>query len=119
MKVIIAGSRDIVDEHTVRIALSNAGYSTQDVSEIVSGGARGVDTVGELIADNHDIPVKRFPAEWNKYGKRAGMIRNKEMARYADALVAIWDGQSKGTKSMIEIMKNMDKYVHVETIKKG
>jgi len=72
------------------------------ITEVVSGGAKGVDRLGELWAQKRNIPITRFPAEWNKYGKRAGYIRNKEMALYADALLAIWDGESKGTKHMID-----------------
>lgn len=85
----------------------------QLITEIVSGSARGVDKEGEVYAATKSISVKRFPAEWNKYGKSAGMIRNTEMAKYADCLVAIWDGKSRGTKHMIETMTKMNKPVHV------
>lgn len=99
MKVIIAGSRDINDLDVVKEAVSRSGFR---ISEVVSGCARGVDTLGEIIASNLGVPTKRFPALWNEYGKRAGYMRNVEMAAYADALVAVWDGESKGTGHMIE-----------------
>lgn len=71
--------------------------------EIVSGTAKGADQLGERFAKEHNYQIKQFPADWNTYGKKAGYIRNKQMAEYADALVAFWNGESKGTKSMIEL----------------
>jgi hypothetical protein len=70
-----------------------------------------VDQIGEDWAREHNIPVKQFLAQWNIHGKSAGPIRNKEMAEYADALIAFWDGQSKGTKNMIEQMDKLNKLV--------
>jgi hypothetical protein len=98
MKVIIAGGRDITDYSIVKTAYVKSGFMA---TEIVSGGARGVDYLGEVLANNINISIKRFPADWNKYGKRAGPLRNLQMAEYADALVAVWDGESKGTANMI------------------
>jgi Protein of unknown function (DUF2493). len=71
------------------------------VDEVVSGTARGADTAGEAWAEHHGVPVERFPADWDEHGKSAGPIRNQEMADYADAVVAIWDGKSSGTHNMI------------------
>ena len=83
MKVIIAGGREITDVQEVAHALGSvAMLSVQEVTEIVSGTARGVDRLGEEIAKMHKIPVKRFPADWNKHGKSAGHKRNLEMAKY-------------------------------------
>ena len=104
MKLIIAGSRNITPKQFLDAA--ELIPDEWNVSEVVSGTARGVDTMGELLAAYHNIDVKRFPADWNEYGKRAGMIRNAEMADYADALFAIWDGKSKGTKNMIGLAKD-------------
>lgn len=59
--------------------------------------------MGEFWALHHDIPVKKFPADWGGLGKRAGYLRNEQMADYADALIAVWDGKSKGTKHMIDV----------------
>ena len=100
MKVIIAGSRTITDCTIVSEAISKAGF---DITEIVSGGAVGVDRCGEWYAAHHNIPIKRFLADWRRYGRKAGPIRNGQMADYADALVAVWDGASTGTKNMIEL----------------
>lgn len=117
MKVIIAGSRTITNGTT---HISNF-FSTNElplpiVEEIVSGCARGIDKCGELFAYNHRIKIKRFPANWKKYGKGAGSIRNAEMAEYADALIAIWDGKSRGTLDMITRMRELGKPVYVRTI---
>lgn len=102
MKTIIAGSRDIVQMKYVEAAILNASLTGFDISEIVSGTARGVDRLGENYGKRNNIPIKRFPADWNKYGKKAGYIRNEVMALYADALISVWDGKSSGSKDMIE-----------------
>ena len=112
MKLIIAGSRSL--DH---IGLANAAvtrYLLEDkISEIVSGGARGIDQVAIDYACEQGYPSKVFPADWDQYGRSAGYIRNVEMATYADALLAIWDGHSKGTLHMINAMHKQDKPVHV------
>lgn len=71
--------------------------------EIVSGGARGADTLGEQFAKKHGCKIKRFIPDWEGLGKQAGFIRNWDMAKYADACVVFWDGKSKGTKHMINL----------------
>ena len=113
MRLIIAGSRDVPDEETVRKALRDAGLMPTDITEVVSGTARGADRLGEQVAAKHNIPIKRFPADWDTYGKRAGYLRNADMAEYGDMLVAVWDGVSRGTMHMIDIMKKKNKRVHV------
>lgn len=82
------------------------------VKEIVSGGARGVDLAGESLALETHVPVKRFPAEWDKHGKGAGPIRNKQMAEYADALLLIWDGKSRGSANMKSEMQRLKKPIY-------
>lgn len=111
MKVIIAGSRGITSQSIVEEAMEEAGFPV--VTEVVSGTARGVDRLGEAWAEMRDIPVKRFPADWDRYGKSAGYRRNQDMAKYADALVAVWDGESKGTGHMIDIMRAAGKRVFI------
>jgi len=106
----------------------------EKVTEVVSGGARGVDKLGEKWAKEHGIPVKVFKAEWNKlnvpgavidvrpgdaegyYNSRAGLQRNEDMGNYADALIALWDGHSTGTLHMINYMKKLGKKVYVKVI---
>lgn len=102
MKVIIAGGRDYGNYSNMKTMLDFF-LRNKTTTEIVSGGASGADKLGECYAAEKGIPVKRFPAEWDKFKKSAGYIRNEQMALYADALIAFWDGKSKGTKHMIDL----------------
>lgn len=77
--------------------------SNQSDIIIISGTAKGADTLGERYAEEKSYEVWRYPADWNTYGKKAGYIRNEKMAQVADALVAFWDGKSRGTKHMIDL----------------
>lgn len=72
---------------------------------IISGHTSGADSLGEKFATDHNLQCELYPADWKRHGKAAGPIRNAEMAKVADALIAFWDGQSHGTKSMIELAK--------------
>lgn len=111
MKLIIAGSRTIKDNKKIIEYLDR--YRNR-VTEIVSGGALGPDFMAIEYAMAYNIPYKVFKPDWEKYGKSAGMIRNIEMLKYADHLIAFWDGQSKGTKQIID---NASKYgVHCITV---
>jgi len=111
MKVIIAGSRSINTMTTVERAIEESGFS---LAEIISGSARGVDALAEQFAEKHGIPCKIVPAEWEQYGRPAGLIRNAQMAAYADALIAIWDGQSVGTAHMIQAARKEGLRIHVQ-----
>lgn len=82
---------------------------------IVSGGARGVDRIAVEAADRRGMSVQVFHAEWDKYGKSAGMIRNQYIVDYADSITAFWDGISKGTANTIERAKRARKPVTVVT----
>ena len=103
MKIIIAGSRDFDDYKKLRKYCDFYLQSQTDI-EIVSGTAKGADQLGEKYAKEKGYPVKQFPADWSK-GKSAGYVRNEEMAKYADALIAFWNGLSKGTGHMIDLAK--------------
>jgi len=98
MKTIIAGSRNIEEYQAILDAVEASGF---EITEVVSGGAKGVDSLGERYGLEKGIPVKVFPADWESYGRKAGIMRNKEMAAYAEALIAVWDGTSPGTHNMI------------------
>ena len=133
MKLIIAGSRSITDYETVRQAVILSGFWSKygHNIEVVSGCANGVDKLGELFAENNGLVIHRFPADWNnidvtgvrvktnaygnKYNAAAGAIRNMQMGDFADGLLAIWDGKSRGTKQMIDYSqtRNLEVYVHV------
>ena len=98
MKTIIAGTRTFTDYGLLEKAIHSSRF---EITEVVCGLAKGADSLGEQWAIQHNIPVAYFPAEWKLYGKKAGPLRNKQMAEYADKLIALWDGESKGTKNMI------------------
>jgi len=105
MKLIVAGSREFNDYDLLKKSIQE-NFQRCEVEEIVSGTARGADTLGEQFAKEYNIQVKKFPANWDLYGKSAGYRRNVEMADYADALIAFWNGKSKGTGHMINIAKD-------------
>lgn len=102
MKIIVAGGREFKDKDLVFKTLDNF-LECDDIIEIVSGTARGADTFGEEWAKKNNKQIHYFTPDWDKFSKRAGFIRNEEMAKFGDALIAFWDGESKGTKHMIEL----------------
>jgi len=116
MRVIIAGPRHFTEPSHYNELLLAIRESKFDITEVVSGCALGVDTWGETWAQVVDNPIVRFPANWERWGKYAGPIRNREMADYADALIALWDGKSKGTSHMIKVATEMGIKVHVRTV---
>jgi len=122
MKIIIAGSRSLKGGiKIIQNAVENSPFF-EEITEVVSGTAPGIDTLGEAWAELNEIPIKQFPADWSnlkapnskikngKYGKynaAAGMIRNKKMAEYADGAIILWDSKSHGTSNTItECIKN-------------
>lgn len=115
MKVIIAGGRNVQDLDHVIYALKEYG-KIHLITQVVSGMARGVDSLAVRWAGWFNIPVMPFPANWDKHGRAAGPIRNLEMAEYADELVAVWDGKSRGTKNMIDQMHHKQKPVFIYRI---
>jgi len=127
VKVIIAGSRDIKDFSIIQKAIEQSGF---DVTTVISGGAKGVDSLGEKWAINNNIPIERYPAKWNdlnhpeaiiktnqwgrKYNAAAGSIRNTQMAKVGDALIAIQiDGPTTGTQNMIRQAKKNKLKIHI------
>jgi YspA, cpYpsA-related SLOG family len=103
MRTIIAGSRLIINPNVVEEAIKRCGWKP---SVVLSGHAMGVDRLGEQWAEDNGVVVELYPAEWGKYGKSAGYKRNVLMADNADALVAVWDGKSRGTGHMIRIARD-------------
>ena len=112
MKVIIAGSRDFSDFQLLYAKCEEV-LANVNKAEIVSGTARGADRLGEHYASLKGHSVRQFPADWDKHGKAAGYVRNKEMADYADCLIAFWDGESRGTKHMIDLATEKGLSVHI------
>lgn len=110
MKTIIAGSRGVADFSLLKEVIAEVDW---EITTILSGTARGVDQMGEQYARDNKIPLERYPANWNLYGKSAGFRRNEQMAIHADALIALWDGESRGTKHMIDLAKKHNLKIHV------
>ena len=102
MKVVIAGSRDITDYNILIKAIKECPFQ---ITEVISGRARGVDTLGEKYAEDYGLKLHLFPADWKKYRNAAGPIRNAQMADFADAVLCVWDGVSSGTKDMMNQAK--------------
>ena len=115
MRTIIAGSRGIKRLSVVYDAVESIDW---EITEVLSGTAQGIDVLGEIWAIRHNIPITRWPADWKKWGRTAGRIRNELMAANADALIAIWDGESPGTRHMIQHAygKELQVYVHKEKV---
>jgi len=113
MRTIVAGSRSCKNYNTVATAIEDCGW---EVTTIISGTAGGVDTLGEVYAKDCSIPLIRMPADWSRYGRGAGKIRNIEMALVADALIAVWDGVSPGTGHMIDTARAKGLKIHVHFI---
>lgn len=118
VKIIIAGGREFNDYELLKNTVDHMTsiiYPSHDI-EIVTGGARGADALGQRYARDHyniGIAHKRMDADWNQFGKSAGYIRNQEMADYSTHLIAFWDGKSRGTKHMIDIARNDGLKSHV------
>lgn len=117
MKLIIAGSRTITLNDVILYEHLQYLNLYEKLTEVVSGTAGGMDRSGERFACVHSIDLKQFPADWNKLGKAAGHVRNKQMAVYADALLLVWDGESKGSANMKENMLKLNKPVYEVIIK--
>ena len=107
--ICICGPRTLANPEVIRAAMDYAGLTgltPETIAEVVSCGARGADTLGEQWAAEHEIPVRRFPADWRRHGRRAGPIRNNEMVGYLrtkmpEAAVVAIDTGSKGTADMM------------------
>lgn len=106
MKCVIAGSRSISNYAIIEQAVKESNFN---ISTVISGTAIGVDTLGEQYARNYNLSVIRMPAKWNIYGKKAGHIRNAEMAKECDCAIIIWDGVSRGAKNMVLNMQRVRK----------
>lgn len=114
IRVIVAGSRTFKDYGTLHEGLTRL-EEVYNIKQIVSGTAKGADSLGEKYAKENGIDIARFPADWDAYGKKAGYLRNTEMAHYADVLLVFWDGKSKGTQHMIKLMLKKQKPILLYT----
>jgi hypothetical protein len=116
VRLIVAGGRTFRDTdllYTTLNDLSLEAHRSGHTLRIVSGTARGADTMGEDWAAIANVPVDKYPANWRDYGRGAGHIRNRRMAENADMLVAFWDGRSRGTANMIKVATELGLRVKV------
>ena len=109
MKVGVIGSRGLTVDNLEQ-------YLPEDTTEIVSGGAKGIDTCAREYALSHDIKLTEFLPEYSRYGRGAPLKRNLQIIIYSDLVIAFWDGQSKGTKNVIENFKKLNVKVDVHII---
>ncbi|MBR7131946.1 MAG: DUF2493 domain-containing protein [Clostridia bacterium] len=118
-KIVVAGCRDYQDyeqaKEYIDFCISN--IKKKYTLVFVSGGCAGADMLGERYARENGYEIERYPAEWEKYGRSAGPKRNEQMAKAADFVICFWDGQSRGTKTMIEFARQMGKRVKIKKIK--
>lgn len=118
MKVVVGGSRSIKLFTAVEAAILKSQYH---ITELVSGGAAGVDSIAEEYAYLERIPVKKFivtPEEWTK-SRGAGHKRNERMVIYADAVIAVWDGISGGTRNLIQCARKHQRLLYIHKITEG
>ncbi len=117
-RVVIAGCRDYYNYDEAKIyidfCLSNIRRGNDVI--IVSGCASGADAIGERYERENGFKVEKYPANWGKYGKGAGPMRNRKMAEVCDYVICFWDGKSRGTRSMIEFAKECNKPVRIKKI---
>ncbi len=114
MKVAIVGSINFTNYELVKKYLDSIKIN-EIATYIISGGAKGVDTLAQRYAKENGIEMLVFKAEWDKYGKSAGFVRNEKMIRNSDIVIAIWDGVSRGTKNSINWASKLKKPLYVYT----
>ncbi len=114
-RVIIAGGRDFNDYRLLKSRCDNLlSFRIKEHNIIIiSGTAEGADRLGERYAIERGYAIEKYPAEWKKHGLAAGPIRNEQMSNVADALIAFWDGESRGTKDMIKKARKKNLLVRV------
>ena len=119
MTIVIGGCRNFNDRSVVFQCLDEYLKLYKNTSEIIflSGHCSGVDLLAEEYAKQYHYKLKIFPAEWGKYGRAAGSIRNKTMVEKSDVVIAFWDGKSRGTKNLIELAKKSKCPLYIHWIK--
>jgi predicted Rossmann fold nucleotide-binding protein DprA/Smf involved in DNA uptake len=110
MKIGIVGGRNFTDYQKLKKHLDSI---KDQITEIISGGAKGADSLAERYAIENNIPLTKYLPEWNKFGKRAGIIRNEYIVKDSDQIIAVWDGVSKGTKNTIQTTAKHGKSIYV------
>lgn len=122
MRTIIAGSRTFTNYDLVVDTMNRLWFDNQEMmpcirpTVVLCGGARGADALGKRWAEDEGVVIELHPARWEEFGRKAGYMRNVEMATQADALVAFWDGESQGTAHMIDEAKKHGLVIYVEEV---
>ena len=117
-RIVVAGCRDYDNYEEAKQYIDQCISRIRNTNKIIilSGCAKGADSIGERYALENGFEIERYPAEWKSYGKKAGPIRNKKMAEACDIVICFWDGQSRGTKSMISCAEKLGKTVYVKRV---
>jgi len=110
MKTAIIGSRSIQDYNYLENILKSLDFK---ITEIITGGAKGVDTLAEIFSFSNSIPITKILPEWDKYGRGAGLVRNTSIIKESDVVIALWDGKSKGTLDSINKAHKLGKKVFI------
>lgn len=116
-RVIIAGGRDFDDYQLLKATMDKLLCNITDEITVVCGQAKGADTLGEQYAMEKGYTIDYYPAQWKLYGKRAGYLRNEQMAQNADALAAFWNGESRGTNMFLPMNGTPDWIARVEPLR--
>lgn len=114
MKLLVSGSRSITDMAILEEAIAE--YIKEPITEMHFGDARGVDQLAATYSFEHGIPSEEWVADWDEYEKSAGPIRNAQMVAATDTLLAIWDGESRGTKNCIDQAARAGKKVYIKYV---
>lgn len=117
-RIVVAGCRDYdnYEEAKEFIDTCISDIAQNNTVIFVSGTCRGADMLGEKYADEHGFEIERYPAQWDLYGRAAGPMRNRKMAEASDLVICFWDGQSRGTRTMIQYAEQLGKTVKVKMI---
>lgn len=117
-RIVVAGCRDYNNYNEAKkyIDFCISKIKENNTLVFISGCCEGADILGKRYAKENGYKIEYYPAEWNKYGKRAGPIRNKKMAEISDYVICFWDGKSKGTKTMIAYAKEKGKPIKIKKL---
>lgn len=118
-RVVVAGCRTYTNYEEAKVFIDKciSNIRKENTIIIVSGGSRGADRLGEQFAIENRFKIEKYYADWDRYGKSAGPKRNEVMAKKSDYIICFWNGQSRGTKSMIEYAKIYDRPLRIKYIK--
>jgi hypothetical protein len=116
MKVVIAGCRDYADYNEAKCFIDECLLNINEDIVILSGCANGADKLGERYAVENNLGIERYPAQWERFGRAAGPIRNKTMVENSDLIICFWDSKSRGTKSLLSLAEKYNKTIKIKYI---